>query len=427
MPFGPDTSTTPRWAVVSTYPPTACGLASFTRSLVAGMAGHGADVEVVRVVDEPQPVVLAGVSHHLVTTCPASATTTAAVLNGYDVVVVQHEYGIYGGADGDQVLAVLAEVTVPVITVLHTVLAEPSAHQRQVLQGVVSASDVLVTMTRTAQQRVVDFYGADPQCVHVIPHGAADALVTGIRPRPVQPVPAAAQRRPVVLTWGLLGDGKGIEWGIEALSALRDLDPAPRYVIAGQTHPRVLEREGERYRRGLEAKALALGVSDHIVFDDRYLDAEALHRLVRAADVVLLPYDSLEQVTSGVLIEAVAAGRPVVSSRFPHAVELLGDGAGLLVPQRDPAAIAAALRRVLTEPGLAGQMSRRAETIAPELSWRAVAGRYLTEGAALCDVGPVRSGSEQLDSLLGSVVGTGLGGAVGSGVGAAGPALAVVA
>jgi glycosyltransferase involved in cell wall biosynthesis len=139
-----------------------------------------------------------------------------------------------------------------------------------------------------------------------------------------------------------------------------------------------------------------------VIFDDRYLDPERLHRLVRAADVVLLPYDSREQVTSGVLIEAVAAGRPVVSSRFPHAVELLSDGAGLLVAQRDPAAIGDALRRVLTEPGLADGMCRQAESIAPDLSWQAVAGRYLALGAALCGALPVGSEGQPLgpDSAL---------------------------
>jgi glycosyltransferase involved in cell wall biosynthesis len=155
------------------------------------------------------------------------------------------------------------------------------------------------------------------------------------------------------------------------------------YVVAGQTHPRVLEREGERYRRSLESTARKLGLAGDVVFTDRYLSAAQLHRLVRSADVVLLPYDSREQVTSGVLIEAVAAGKPVVSTRFPHAVELLEGGAGLLVDQGDPLAIADALRRVLTEPGKAARMSGRAEALAPELSWRSVAGRYLAAGSGL--------------------------------------------
>jgi glycosyltransferase involved in cell wall biosynthesis len=166
----------------------------------------------------------------------------------------------------------------------------------------------------------------------------------------------------------------------------------------------VLERDGEAYRRRLESTARELGLSDSVVFYDRYLDADCLHRLVRSADLVLLPYDSREQVTSGVLIEAVAAGRPVVSSRFPHAVELLSGGAGLLVNQRDPAAISAAVRRVLTEPGVAERMTLRAEVLAPDLSWRAVAGRYLATGTALCHRRPRRACAEPIVGAAMAVV-----------------------
>ncbi len=381
----------PRWAVLSTYPPTPCGLATFSQALVTSLSGLGADVDVVRVLDDVQAETVPEVSHHLVNATPGTARATASALNGYDVVVVQHEFGIYGGADGEDVLAVLVRLRVPVITVLHTVLADPTPHQHQVLQSVVSASDVLVTMTRTARDRLVEGYDVDPDVVHLIPHGAADALVTGSRLRAVDAAAGSGvdgahgtgERRPRILTWGLIGPGKGIEWGIDAVAGLGDLTPAPVYVVAGQTHPRVLERDGESYRRGLESRARDLGVSDDVVFVDHYLSAAHLHRLVRGADVVLLPYDSREQVTSGVLIEAVAAGKPVVSTRFPHAVELLDGGAGLLVDQGDPAAIAAALRQVLTEPGLASRMSNEAEALAPDLSWRAVAGRYLDLATAL--------------------------------------------
>ena len=152
-----------------------------------------------------------------------------------------------------------------------------------------------------------------------------------------------------MLTWGLIGPGKGIEWGIEAMAALADLYPTPRYVVAGQTHPKVLLRDGEAYRERLKAQVAALELGAHVSFDSRYRDNVALGELVDAADVVLLPYDSTDQVTSGVLIEAVAARKPVVATRFPHAIELLGNGAGLLVPQKNPAAIAAALRTLLTD------------------------------------------------------------------------------
>jgi len=368
-----------RWAVVSTFPPTPCGLATFTQSLLRGLAGHGVDVDVVRVLEAVEPVPK-GVRTHLVNGSPESLAAAVTALDGYDVVLLQHEFGIYGGPDGEEVLELLRGLSVPVVTVLHTVLAHPNDHQRDVLQAVVAASDHVVTMTRTARERLLSGYRTRPGGVHLIPHGAADALVAlgaaahdGV----------GASHRPLVLTWGLLGPGKGIEWAIDALAELTDLDPAPLYVVAGRTHPRVVEQRGEQYRDGLRARAVERGVGSDVVFDDHYLSPDDLHRLVRAADVVLLPYDSVEQVTSGVLIEAVAAGRPVVSTRFPHAVELLEGGAGLLVDQRDPAAIAAALRRVLTDPELAAGMSGAAQAIAPDLSWHAVAGRYLAVGHAV--------------------------------------------
>jgi glycosyltransferase involved in cell wall biosynthesis len=363
--------------MVSTYPPTPCGLATFSQALVGGLTSLGTQVDVVQVLDGHEAAA-ADAAHHLVTGRPGGIAATAAVLDGYDVVMLQHEYGIFGGLDGADVVDLLRAVTTPVVTVLHTVLAAPSAHQLQVLRDVIAHSAVLVTMTQTARARAIEVYGARAERVHVIPHGAADALVANTAPPGQRP-----STRPMVLTWGLLGAGKGIEWAVEAMAQLRDLDPRPLYVVAGRTHPKVAEREGERYRDMLQAKAVEFGVEDDVLFDDRYLDAEQLHQLVRSADVVLLPYDSREQVTSGVLIEAVAAGRPVISSRFPHAVELLGNGAGLLVAQRDPAAIAVALRRVLTDPQLAQRLSRKADALAPELSWLSVAGRYIAAAKPL--------------------------------------------
>ncbi len=141
--------------------------------------------------------------------------------------------------------------------------------------------------------------------------------------------------RPTILTWGLLGPGKGIEWAIDALAELVDLDPTPRYLVMGETHPRVVNREGEAYRSALQARAASRGIGHLVEFDARYLDLAALGRVVQEADVVLLPYDSREQVTSGVLVEALAAGKPVIATGFPHAVELLGGGAGLIVPHGD--------------------------------------------------------------------------------------------
>jgi glycosyltransferase involved in cell wall biosynthesis len=303
---------------------------------------------------------------HLLNGSPASAAAAVSTMNEFQSVIVQHEYGIYGGPDGLDVVEIVEALTPPTIMVLHTVLLEPTRRQREILERLVASADVVVTMADTARRRLVEQYGIDPAGVTVIPHGAIDHR--GIE------VEQSDGERPIILTWGLLGPGKGIEWAIAAMPELRDLNP--RYLVVGKTHPKVLDRDGEQYRRALAAQAAALGVDDLVEIDGSYLAVSELARLVASADVVLLPYDSPDQVTSGVLIEAVAAGRPVVSTGFPHAVELLTPGSGIIVPQRDSAAVTAALRRVLTEPGLGEKMAARAASQAPSLVWSAVGQRY---------------------------------------------------
>lgn len=362
------------YSMLSTFPPTQCGLATFAFALVTQMSAAGADVRVVRVVDEPQPRV-PFVTGELVTSDQGSARCAAAELNQSDIAIVQHEYGIFGGRDGADVIEILHHVQVPVIAVLHTVLASPTLHQHQVLARVIKSASMVVTMTETARERLLYGWPIDPSKVRVIAHGAADNRSTGEH--------RDVKARPTVLTWGLLGEGKGIEWALTALAGLVDLDPPPVYRIVGETHPRVIEREGERYRDRLVAQAHDLGVDDLVSFEGRYLDERTLRTVIREADVVLLPYDSRDQVTSGVLTEAVVAGKPVVSTSFPHAVELLSSGAGLLVPQRDPQAISEALRRVLTEPGLMSSMGAAATELAPGLLWSAVAAEYLELGESL--------------------------------------------
>jgi len=357
------------YVLLSTYPPTQCGLATFSAALLAYLPGPGDQIAVVRVLDEPMPGLANNeVVHDLVNGSAASAAAAAEVLNGFDVVIVQHEYGIYGGSDGQDVISLLEALYVPSIVVLHTVLAHPTPRQRMILDEVIAAARAVVTMTETARLRLLDIYGTSPEKVFVIPHGATDYR------RSASPAPNAG--KPKVLTWGLLGPGKGIEHAIDAVALLRDHGLGVDYHVAGQTHPRVLGRDGEVYRRSLEARVRARDVEDRVHFDARFLAAGALSSLIGIADVVLLPYDSLEQVTSGVLIEAVTAGKPVISTGFPHAVELLGGGAGLLVERQDPADIARALRRVLTEPGLSARMREHSADLAPQLLWPAVASSY---------------------------------------------------
>jgi glycosyltransferase involved in cell wall biosynthesis len=355
------------YGFLSTHPPTECGLATFNSALSAHLAAGGEPAGVVRVTagrDDDRPGV--GVVHTWPARSVAGWRGAAAALNRFDIAVVQHEYGIYPGPDGAEVLPLLRRLTVPSIVVLHTVLAKPTAGQRALLEQVVAAAGAVVTMTDTARNRLLAGYRIDADKVTVIPHGAAEHA------RPA----TSAHPRPHLLTWGLLGPGKGIEWALRALARLRDLDPAPTYTVAGKTHPRVLEQHGEAYRAGLHRLGAMLGVSTSVRYDPVYRDQAALSRLISSADVVVLPYESREQVTSGVLTEAVAAGIPVVATPFPHAVELLSDGPGLLVPHEDAAALAAAVRRILTEPGLADALAGRTRALAPTLRWPAVAARY---------------------------------------------------
>ncbi|TWJ29272.1 glycosyltransferase involved in cell wall biosynthesis [Micromonospora sagamiensis] len=351
------------YGFLSTHPPTRCGLATFNSALATHLIGGGTRGGVVRVTDSGDDrLVLPGVVHTWAARTPAGWREAASALDAFDVAVVQHEYGIYPGPEGWDVLPLLRRLTVPSIVVLHTVLSHPSARQKSLLEQIVAAAGAVVTMTDTARDRLLAGYTADPGKVSVIPHGVADQVG----------VPAPRRARPHLLTWGLLGPGKGIEWSLRALARLQDLDPAPTFTVAGRTHPKVLAHQGETYRSGLHQLGARLGVTHAVDYQPVYHDPAALGALIRSADVVLLPYDSREQVTSGVLVEAVAAGVPVVATPFPHAVELLTDGSGLVVPHHDPAALAAAIRRILAEPGAAD----RVRPVAAELRWPAVAAQY---------------------------------------------------
>jgi glycosyltransferase involved in cell wall biosynthesis len=180
-----------------------------------------------------------------------------------------------------------------------------------------------------------------------------------------------------LLTWGLIGPGKGIERVIDAMVSLHDLPARPHYLVAGKTHPKVLAAEGEAYRDARIGQARRRGVEASVSFDSDYRDVAALNRLAQSSAVVVLPYDSTDQVTSGVLVDAIASGRPVVATAFPHAVELLASGAGVVVDHDDPDALAAALHRILTQPHVAGAMAAEAARLAPAMAWPVVANAYL--------------------------------------------------
>jgi glycosyltransferase involved in cell wall biosynthesis len=354
---------------LSSAPPTPCGLATFTVALATNLEHEGNTVSLVRVLDDEEFTRSAKVPviGELIASDPRTVESATKALNRCDVVIIQHEFGLYGGEDGDNLLEVLHGLRVPAIAILHTVLSQPSAHQRDVLNEVISSVDAVVAMTHSAARVVDSIYTLGPTPLHVIAHGA----VVGNRT-----LRHFGETRPIILTWGLIGPGKGIEWVIDAMAELQDVTPLPLYVVAGRTHPKVFAQQGERYRQMLRQRVSDHGVADLVQFDDSYRDVVSLTSLIESADVVVLPYDSKDQATSGVLVDAVAAGRPVVATAFPHACELLQSGAGLVVARGDAHAIATSIRRVLEDPEFAADMAREARRLSSALDWRAVAAQY---------------------------------------------------
>lgn len=359
----------PTVGMVSTYPPTTCGLATFSFSLRRAMSqrrGSDRGMPVVSVVDAISQIRPEVIHQHL-NGDPGSLASTVDKLNRCDVVLIQHEYGIYGGPDGAEVLDLIAGLTVPIIVTLHTIPHHPTPEQKAILESIVASTDQTIVMSNAASARLASRYDLDLSKVMIIPHGANPDLAG---PRLVK------SGRPLVLSWGLIGPGKGLETAIAAFSLLRDITPQPRYVILGDTHPKVKAQQGDSYLEGLAAQAEESGVSDIVEFDHRYLDSESLIEMIHSVDFVLIPYDSREQATSGVLVEAIAAGKPVVATAFPHAVEMLGTGAGIVVPQSDPPAMAAAMRRLFSDEAAAEGMAATARSIGATMYWPTVAASY---------------------------------------------------
>lgn len=357
----------PRVGILSTYPPTQCGLATFSAALAAGLVTEGASAAVVRVADGSR-CTSEEVVGELRSGDAASVRAAASLLNECDFAIVQHEYGVYGGRDGEEVLDVLAGLRVPSVLIAHTVLREPTEHQRAVLESAVDLVSSVVVMSEAARERLLSGFDVDPSVVEMIPHGAAV---------PAERMTGGTLTRPLLLTWGLVGPGKGIERAVDAMRSVAGLRSRPRYLVAGHTHPKVLATDGEAYRQACVARVRHWGLEASVSFDPTYRDVASLTAMIQSATAVVLPYDSREQVTSGVLVDAIAAGRPVVSTAFPHAVEMLSSGAGILVDHDDGDAMARSLRTVLTDTAKVRAMAAEARRLAPTLGWPVVARSYL--------------------------------------------------
>jgi glycosyltransferase involved in cell wall biosynthesis len=376
-----------RAAIVSTYPPRACGIGAFAADVRGALVGVDEvdGVEKVVVVNEPSRPQRAGVVATIEQNVRGDYVRAARILGrrNVDVVLLQHEYGIFGGRDGEYVESLTEGLSQPLVVTLHTVLSEPTPHQAQVLAAVCRQAQLVIVMTETARDLLVAGGTCPAAKVRIVPHGAPRMLarraaeVAAERARDAQSGgdgDGSPLERPFVLsTFGLISAGKGLETVIEAMPAIVERHPEVTYVIAGRTHPDVAHREGERYRLSLERAVVDLGLEENVEFDDRFLRVEEIADLLAATDVFVTPYRAREQISSGALTFGLAAGCGVISTPYWYAQDMLSSGAGTLVPFGDAAAVAAAVSRYIEEPELLASARAEARRLGEQLAWPSVA------------------------------------------------------
>jgi glycosyltransferase involved in cell wall biosynthesis len=381
-----------RIAFLGTYPPRRCGIATFTRDLAAGMRAADESVRPLAVAvtdpggDYEYPD---EVEYEIRQGTKGDYARAAELVNYKDVrwVSLQHEYGIFGGDDGAYILDFLGALHVPAVATLHTVLQQPSASQRTIVQRMAKLA-TLVVMSQVAADLLGRCYGLDGARIHVIPHGIPD-----MAPRDQNRLKArfgVAGHR-MLLTFGLLGPGKGIETVIRALPAAIEACPDLVYFVVGATHPAVLRTQGEAYRTTLEREAESLGIRDHVVFRDQYVTTEELCAYLQATDVFISPYLNAAQVTSGALSYAMGAGAAVVSTPYWHAQELLAEGRGCLFPFADSAALATAIVSIVDRPTKLAELRARGYDYTRAFTWPRIGAQYLELGAALAKPLPKRT------------------------------------
>ena len=367
-----------RTAIVSTFPPRACGIGTFAADLRTTLAGTDAvsAAELVAVVHEPSSPQRRGVLATIAQAVRGDYVRTARMLGrlDVDVVLLQHEYGIFGGPDGEYVLSFARELAQPLVVTLHTVLSAPTQHQAEVLTELCAEAELVIVMTETARRLLVDSGACPEEKVRIVPHGAPARITARAASEREQRTSRLRSDGAFRLsTFGLISPGKGLETVIEALPAMIERHPGVSYTIAGRTHPDIARREGERYRLMLERRVLELGLGDHVEFDDRFLTVDELTDLLAATDVFVTPYGNREQIASGALTFAIAAGCAVVSTPYWYAQDMLASGAGLLVPFRDPDALAEAVCSYLEQPEMLAAARAEAQRIGSSLAWPAVA------------------------------------------------------
>jgi glycosyltransferase involved in cell wall biosynthesis len=369
-----------RIAFIGNSLPRRCGIATFTTDLQQAISEVCAEMET---------CIVAMTDHGQVYDYPSSVrfqinddriddyVHAAEFLNAgqFDVVSLQHEFGIFGGEAGGHIMALLSRLTMPIVTTFHTVLSKPSPAQREVVDGIVNASSRVVVMAQKGRELLRTVYRVSAEKIEVIPHGIPDFAF-------VEPNKAKAQfgfrGRPVILTFGLLSPTKGIEVMIDAMPSILNRCADAVYVVLGATHPNLVRQQGETYREALVARARELGIEDHVVFRDQYVDRPTLIDFISMCDVYVTPYLNEAQMTSGTLAYSFGLGKAVVSTPYWHAQELLAGGRGILVPFGDAVAIGKEIVGLLTDDVRRHAIRQRAYSIGRSMTWERTAERYST-------------------------------------------------
>jgi len=366
-------------AYVATYPPSECGIATFTKDVVTSVAKYTPfskpTVVAVKRKEEIEPygrIVRAQIFRD----DRQSYLDAAKYINDstVDIVSIQHEYGIYGGTQGEYVLDLISSLNKPAVATLHTVLHNPDSDQKRVLQGLAELCEVVVVMVRTGRQILMDEYGIDPKKITIIHHGVPN--VHRVSTTAVKRSLGVADRK-IISTFGLINRGKGIEYAIEAMARVVEKYPNALYLVLGETHPGVRAWEGETYRNDLLETVRRHNLENHVRFNNRFLSLTELVRYLCATDVYITPYLNKDQIVSGTLAYALGCGKAIVSTPYLYAEEVLADGRGMLVDFRSPDAIADAIIDLLDNPEKREQMETLAYKFGRRTAWFNVAIDYL--------------------------------------------------
>jgi glycosyltransferase involved in cell wall biosynthesis len=368
-----------RVAFIGNHLPRRCGIATFTHDLhrAISIASPGLDTGVIVMTDPGHTYDYpAEVWLQIHDDAIGEYVKAANFLNDgqYDAVCLQHEYGIFGGNEGRNIIELLSRLTMPIITTLHTVLAEPTPQQRMVMRQIIDASAKLIVMAKKGQELLRSVYDVPPSKIEVIPHGIPEFPFLETH----QAKAKLGFVGKTILTFGLLSPSKGIETVIDAMPEIINSCPDALYVVLGATHPNLVRHEGEAYRDSLMARVQELGIEDHVVFRNQFVDQATLLDFISMCDVYVTPYLNEAQMTSGTLAYSFGLGKAVVSTPYWHAKELLADGRGVLVPFGDVKAIGGEISALLTNSARRDSMRRRAYAESRSMTWAQTAERYLS-------------------------------------------------